>query len=106
MPAGAVAEKPKQLQHQTATTATERTASPQVNHTPVEKTEKVRVELPDDDIEKAMNKYYGKPKNIVPEPELPIEPDMKIITLDDLEDESTLKNVENIPAWKRKLLNR
>jgi len=38
------------------------------------------------------------------EPELPKEAEMPVFTLDDLEDESTLKNVENIPAWKRKLM--
>ena len=32
------------------------------------------------------------------------EPDLPVFTLDDLEDESTLKNVEDIPAWKRKLM--
>lgn len=107
MPAGVVAEKHKQ-QHQTIqnTVITEHVAAQQYHHTPIEKTEKAPVELMEDDIEKAMNKYYGKPKDIEPEPELPIEPDLKTFTLDDLEDESTLKSVENIPAWKRKLLNK
>ena len=50
------------------------------------------------EIDKAMGQYYGKPVQVEPEPELPI------YTLDDLENETTLKEVENIPAWKRKLM--
>jgi len=108
MPAGAVAGKPKQSQQQTIQNpvTTEHVVTQQHHHAPVEKTEKVKVELPEDEIEKAMNKYYGKPIIADPEPELPIEPDLKTFTLDDLEDESTLKSVENIPAWKRRLLNK
>lgn len=111
MPAGAVAEKPKQLQQQQQHTThnqlmAEHLAAPRYQPAPAENKEKVTVELPDDEIEKAMNKYYGKQKIAEPEPQLPDEPDLKTFTLDDLEDESTLKSVENIPAWKRKLLNK
>lgn len=60
-------------------------------------------EEPQDEIQKAMDSYYGKQKN-EPEPEGEHEPDLPVFTLDDLEDESTLKNVEDIPAWKRKLM--
>jgi cell division protein FtsZ len=49
------------------------------------------------DTDKAFEHYYVKPVEPEPEPELPT------FTLDDLDDETTLKNVENIPAWKRKL---
>ncbi|HJV78834.1 MAG TPA: cell division protein FtsZ [Paludibacter sp.] len=53
-------------------------------------------------IEKTYEQYYGNTAQTVielePEPELPV------FTLDDLEDPATLKNVENIPAWKRKLM--
>jgi len=55
-------------------------------------------------IERTYEQYYGNntqsgaESNVEPEPELPI------FTLDDLEDEKTLKKVENIPAWKRKLM--
>jgi cell division protein FtsZ len=51
--------------------------------------------------DKIMEQYYGKGLQTEPEPE----PELPIFTLDDLEDETTLKKVENIPAWKRKLLN-
>ncbi len=53
-------------------------------------------------IEKTYEQYYGNTTQTVielePEPELPV------FTLDDLEDPATLKNVENIPAWKRRLM--
>jgi cell division protein FtsZ len=52
------------------------------------------------DTEKAFEQYYGK----LEQPEVEPEPDMPVFTLDDLEDETTLKNVENIPAWKRRLM--
>jgi len=60
---------------------------------PVEALEAKKIE-----IDKAVGQYYGKPVHTAPEPELPV------FTLDDLEDETTLKEVENIPAWKRKLM--
>lgn len=56
-----------------------------------------------DEIQKAMDQYYGK-KTPESEPEAVSEPELPIFTLDDLEDETTLKNVENIPAWKRRLM--
>ena len=48
------------------------------------------------DTDKAFEQYYGKTS----EPE--VEPDLPTFTLDDFENEDTLKAVENIPAWKRK----
>lgn len=107
MPLKAVAEKPKQPTNP-ASTVSDHSASGVQNTLIEEKTEKISKELQDEEIEKAMNKYYGKQitPEPDPEPEIIIEPDLKTFTLDDLEDESTLKNVENIPSWKRKLLNR
>jgi hypothetical protein len=32
------------------------------------------------------------------------EPELPVFTLDDLENETNLKKVEDIPAWKRKLM--
>ena len=49
--------------------------------------------------EKAIEQYYGKTPQVEPEPE----PELPTFTLEDFEDESTMKSVENIPAWKRKL---
>ncbi len=56
-------------------------------------------------IEKTYEKYYGnnsvsRPAPIEKEPE----EELPVFSLDDLEDESTLSKVENIPAWKRKLM--
>lgn len=85
----------------------------------------------EDKIEKAINEYYGTTdkttkevelsfdddevivmvddepvsKAIEPEPKT-VEPELPIFTLDDLEDESKLKKVENIPAWKRKFMKK
>ncbi|MFT3754262.1 MAG: cell division protein FtsZ [Paludibacter sp.] len=56
------------------------------------------------DTEKAIEQYYVKSLKNEPEPEPIPEPDLPVFTLDDLENESTLKKVENIPAWKRKLM--
>jgi len=57
-------------------------------------------------LEKTYEQYYGNTTQpgteIEPEPE----PELPIFTLDDLEDETTLKKVENIPAWKRKLMKK
>ena len=50
--------------------------------------------------DKAYEQYYGKTVEIELEPE----PELPIFTLEDLDDESTLKKVENIPAWKRRLM--
>ncbi len=55
------------------------------------------------DTEKAMEQYYGKPLDIIVEVEPELKVEIPTITLDDLEDESTYKKVESIPAWKRKL---
>ena len=56
--------------------------------------------------EKAFEQYYVKSLKSEPELELEVEPepDLPMFTLDDLEDEKTLKNFENIPAWKRKFM--
>jgi cell division protein FtsZ len=51
-------------------------------------------------IEKTYEQYYGNTVQTVIEPE----PELPVFTLDDLEDPATLKNVENIPAWKRRLM--
>jgi len=59
-------------------------------------------------IEKTFDQYYGNPAQTETEPEIEQnpEPELPIFTLDDLEDETTLKKVENIPAWKRRLMNK
>lgn len=49
--------------------------------------------------DKIMEQYYGKGLQTEPVPE----PDLPVFALNDLEDESVLDKVENIPAWKRKL---
>ena len=54
------------------------------------------------DTEKAFEQYYVR--SLKPEPEPVIELDLPVFNLDDLEDETTLKNVENIPTWRRKFL--
>jgi len=56
--------------------------------------------------EKAFEQYYVKSLKTEPEKETISfeETDLPVFTLDDLENETTLKNVENIPAWKRKLM--
>jgi cell division protein FtsZ len=56
--------------------------------------------------EKAFEQYYVKSLKTEPELDLVVEPEpeLPIFTLDDLEDDKTLKNVENIPAWKRKFM--
>ena len=51
------------------------------------------------EIQKAMEQYYGK--NIKQEQEPLAQPN--VIMLDDLDDEDTLRNVEDIPAWKRRM---
>jgi cell division protein FtsZ len=53
-------------------------------------------------IEKTYEQYYGNTAQAAIEPEP--EPELPVFTLDDLEDPATLKNVENIPAWKRRLM--
>jgi cell division protein FtsZ len=53
------------------------------------------------DTEKAMEQYYGKAVEVIVEAEPEIE--LPTFTLDDLDNESTLKKVESIPSWKRKL---
>ena len=55
-------------------------------------------------IEKTYEQYYGNAAQTGAEPQVEPEPELPVFTLDDLEDEKTLKNVENIPAWKRRLM--
>ena len=70
------------------------------------------VELPKTNIEKTYEQYYVNsltPESETnPEPELDLnpEPELPIFTLDDLENETTLNKVVNIPAWKRRLMNK
>ncbi len=70
------------------------------------------VESPKTNIEKSYEQYYVNSltpeAEINPEPELDLnpEPELPIFTLDDLENETTLNKVVNIPAWKRKLMNK
>jgi cell division protein FtsZ len=56
------------------------------------------------DTEKAFEQYYVKSLKNEPEPELELVPDLPVFNLDDLEDDAVLKNVENVPAWKRRLM--
>ena len=56
------------------------------------------------DTEKAFEQYYVKSLKTELEYKSESESDLPVINLDDLDDESTLKNVENIPTWKRKLM--
>ena len=62
------------------------------------------VEQPKPNTDKAFEQYYGNITTPAAAPEPEPEPELPVFTLDDLEDESTLKNVENIPAWKRRLM--
>ena len=83
----------------------------------------VESEVVKPDINKSFEQYYvnslhpetepePEPEPIVepvikfeePEPEPEPELEYPVINLDDLEDESTLKKVVNIPAWKRRLM--
>jgi len=56
------------------------------------------------DTEKAFEQYYVKSLKNEPESQAIIETELPVFTLDDLEDETTLKNVVNIPTWKRRLM--
>ena len=49
--------------------------------------------------DKAMEQYYGRTNEVEPEPE----PELLTFTLEDFEDPATLKTVEAVPAWKRKI---
>jgi cell division protein FtsZ len=63
--------------------------------------------------ERAMEQYYGKSEQVEPELEfvpenMPIEEveekeELKTFTLEDFEDVSTMKKVENVPSWRRKI---
>jgi len=60
--------------------------------------------------ERAMEQYYGKSEQVEHELEFVLEnepleevEELKTFTLEDFEDVSTMKKVENVPAWKRKL---
>ena len=52
------------------------------------------------EIDKAMGEFYGK--NPQAKSSKKNDPDLPVFTLDDLDDEQTLEDIENIPAWKRK----
>jgi len=56
------------------------------------------------DTEKAFEQYYVRSLKNETEPEIELIPDLPVFNLDDLEDETVLRNVENIPAWKRRLM--
>jgi len=56
------------------------------------------------DTEKAFEQYYVRSLKNEPEPEPETEQDLPVFNLDDLDDETTLKNVESIPTWRRKFL--
>jgi cell division protein FtsZ len=70
----------------------------------LETVEEDDLELAKPNTDKAFEQYYGNPLQTAKEPELVVEPELPVFNLDDLEDETTLKNVENIPAWKRRLM--
>lgn len=60
-------------------------------------------------IEKSINTYYPPQTPKAPvQPELPIEEanDFETFSIDDFENDDKLKQAENIPAWKRRLLGR
>jgi cell division protein FtsZ len=84
-----------------------------------EETESVEVEgsdLPKTSIEKTYEQYYVN--SLQPELEINLEldsepvvelenePELPVFTLDDLENETTLNKVVNIPTWKRKLMKK
>ena len=75
-------------------------AEPEIELTEEEETEVQKKA----DTEKAFEQYYVKSLKTEPELELEVEPELPIFTLDDLEDPTTLNKVENIPAWKRRLM--
>ena len=56
--------------------------------------------------EKAFEQYYGKAKQAELESQLETEPDLPTVNLDDLDNEVNLKNLEDIPSWKRKLMKK
>jgi len=62
------------------------------------------------DLAKTFEQYYGNSSQTEteqkPEPESKTEPELPIFSLDDLEDETTFKKVESIPAWRRKLMKK
>ena len=55
-------------------------------------------------LEKTYEQYYGNQVQAGSEPQPEPEEELPIVTLEDLEDESTYKKVENIPSWKRRLM--
>lgn len=86
----------------------------------VDKNEKAEV----DPMEKALSQYYGDNATAKTEeeeieelsldifddevekqePVVEAEPEMTVISLDDIDNDSKLKKIENIPAWKRKFM--
>jgi hypothetical protein len=80
-------------------------------------------EKPVYDIDKTISKYYSNKNEPSPAPSPSPSPspvpspspspslfssgnDFETVTLDDYEDDEQVKKAENIPAWKRKFLNR
>jgi len=69
-------------------------------------------------LEKTYEQYYGNSTqseveieselelNAENEPKHKLEPELPVFTLDELENESTLNKVVNIPAWRRKFMNK
>jgi len=98
MPASAINVR-KQNHNQSASTVTYNNINPVQN--PV--VEKASI---DESLNKAIDQFYRKPTQLQ-EIELfedDAEENLNEVALDDLEDESTLKTVENIPAWKRRFM--
>jgi len=56
------------------------------------------------DTEKAIQQYYVNSLKNEQEQAPQPENDLPVFNLDDLEDDTKLKNVENIPTWKRRLM--
>lgn len=87
--------------------------------------DKSEKETDEDMMDKALKEYYGVPKKStetpaiqfddnealvvpekkpIPEPAKPVEPEIRIVSLDDYDNEQNFKKVESIPAWKRKFM--
>lgn len=56
-------------------------------------------------IQKAMTEYYDEKAPEVEKEEIPAE-ELSVFSLEDLENESSLEKVVNIPSWRRKLLKK
>jgi cell division protein FtsZ len=71
-----------------------------------EKSEEPEIQQSIDDLEIiSKEKFFEEPTLFEAPPVKEVEePQIKTISLDDLEDDKTLKKVESIPAWKRKFM--